>query len=130
MIVDDSDMIRERLARRLEAVKGVRITAQADDIAQAIEAFDTHKPQAVILDISMPGGNGIDVLEYIKRTCPGSIVIMLTNYALQQLRDRCMQHGADFFFDKSSEFDRAIAVLRSLAENACCPPQQSLACNE
>jgi DNA-binding NarL/FixJ family response regulator len=72
------------------------------------------KPDAVILDIQMPNSSGIDALQNIKIGGPTPVVIMLTNYAYPQYRKRCMDAGADFFFDKSTEFEEVVNVLRGL----------------
>jgi len=68
----------------------------------------------VILDIRMPGGSGIDVLEDIKKINAAPIVIILTNYPYPQYRKKCMAAGADYFFDKSSEFEKVTEVLKKL----------------
>ena len=114
LIIDDAVQVRERLRARLERIKGVAVVGEASDVQEGIAASRTLKPDAVILDIQMPGGTGIDVLEDIKRTNPGTVVIMLTNYPLPQLRRRSCEAGADFFFDKCCEFDRAIQALQQM----------------
>lgn len=62
----------------------------------------------------MPGGNGIDVLQNIKKSKPAPIVIMLTNYPYLQYRKKCMKAGAEYFFDKASEFEKVNEVLENL----------------
>jgi DNA-binding NarL/FixJ family response regulator len=54
----------------------------------------------------MPDGSGIDVLQNIKQGEAAPIVIILTNYPFPGYRQKCMQAGADFFLDKSTEFDQ------------------------
>jgi DNA-binding NarL/FixJ family response regulator len=54
------------------------------------------------------------VLETVKKDRPVPLVIMLTNFAHEQYRQKCLQLGADYFFDKSTEFDRVTEVLRKL----------------
>jgi two-component system, OmpR family, response regulator len=54
----------------------------------------------------------MEVLEHIKKERPDCLVVMLTNYGFQELRQRCMDLGADFFFNKSSEFERVFEVLK------------------
>jgi DNA-binding NarL/FixJ family response regulator len=67
----------------------------------------------VILDIQMPDASGIAVLAHIKKESPRTIVIMLTNFPLPPFRKCCPKAGADYFFDKSTEFEKVIEVLRS-----------------
>jgi CheY-like chemotaxis protein len=64
----------------------------------------------------MPGGNGIDTLEAAKTRCPAVVVIMLTAYAYPQYRKRCREAGAEYFFDKATEFERVADVLVELQQ--------------
>jgi DNA-binding NarL/FixJ family response regulator len=105
-IADDSSIVREHLVTMLEELAGIEIVGQAENVAEAINAISKLQPDAVILDILMPGGNGIEVLENIKQAGAGPLVIILTNYPYLVYRQKCMQAGADFFLDKSSEFDQ------------------------
>ena len=105
-IADDSRIVREHLVTMLEELAGIEVVGQADNVAEAIKAISKLRPDAVILDILMPGGSGIEVLENIKQAGAGPLVIILTNYPYPVYRQKCMQAGADFFLDKSSEFDQ------------------------
>jgi len=66
----------------------------------------------------MPGGSGIDVLRSIKKDRPAPIVMMLTNYPYPQYRKRCMDVGADCFFDKSSEFNMVTDALKQIIQDS------------
>lgn len=68
----------------------------------------------VILDIWMPEESGIEVLQNIKLRERVPIVIILTNYSYPQYRKRCLELGADYFFDKSTELDRMIETREKL----------------
>jgi DNA-binding NarL/FixJ family response regulator len=116
-IADDSPIVRERLGSLVGEVKGVEVIGQAGDVAEALAGIRRLRPDVVILDIQMPGGSGIEVLRQVKGEYQNCIVIMLTNYPYPQYRKRCMEAGADFFFDKSSEFEEAVRVLARLVEN-------------
>lgn len=113
-IADDSTIVRERLIDMLSGLKDLEVVGQAEDGLQAIDSIRRLKPDAVVLDIQMPNGSGIDVLQNIKMEGPTPIVIILTNYSYSQYRKRCMDAGADFFFDKSTEFEEAMKVLEGL----------------
>ena len=105
-IADDSLIVREHLVTMLDELAGIEIVGQAGNVAEAISAIRLLKPDAVILDILMPGGSGIDVLENIKQNDSTLVVIVLTNYPYPVFRQKCLQAGADFFLDKSTEFDQ------------------------
>jgi DNA-binding NarL/FixJ family response regulator len=111
-IVDDSPIVRERLVSMISELPAVQIIGQAGFAFEAIAAIEELKPDFVVLDISLPGGSGMEVLESIKGKTPAPRVIMLTNFAFEQYRQRCIQLGADYFFDKSNEFEKVMEILR------------------
>jgi DNA-binding NarL/FixJ family response regulator len=90
----------------LEELVGIEVVGQAANVAEAISAIWKLQPDVVILDILMPGGSGIKVLQNIKQAGAGPMVIILTNYPYPVFRQKCLQAGADFFLDKSTEFDQ------------------------
>lgn len=111
LVADDSLVVRERLINLLADLKDLEVVAQAEDAPEAVESIRRLKPDAVILDYRMPHGTGVDVLEGIKPNCVPAIVIILTNYPYPQYRQRCLEAGAHFFFDKSTEFEKVRDVL-------------------
>ena|SRR5688572_1297040 len=122
-VVDDSAIVRERLITLLTEVPNVTIAGEAEMARDAIAGIQRQRPDVVVLDISMPGGSGIQVLETVKKDKPAPMVIMLTNFDHPQYRERCMQLGADHFLDKSSNFERVIEIVRDFhpATPAACP---------
>ena len=113
-IVDDSQVVRDLLTNVISRLSNVEVVGRAAEVSEAIEAIRRLKPAIVVLDISMPGGSGLEVLEAAKREQPAPIVMMLTNLAYEQYREKCRQLGADYFFDKSTEFQKAKDVLIKL----------------
>jgi DNA-binding NarL/FixJ family response regulator len=105
-IADDSLIVREHLVTMLDELVGIEIVGQAEQVAEAISAIRDLQPDVVILDIRMPGGSGIDVLRNIKQDGVGPVVIILTNYPFLGYRQKCLEAGADFFLDKSTEFNQ------------------------
>ena len=118
LIVDDSVETRTRLRELLSAlpcVVGVDAVDNANDARRAIHA---QPPDVVVLDLHMPMGSGFQVLDAL-RTVPTPVTtIVLTNDPNPQWRRSCIQTGADFFFDKSVEFQRTIDVVAGLARGA------------
>ncbi|HYL81075.1 MAG TPA: response regulator transcription factor, partial [Candidatus Acidoferrum sp.] len=84
---------------------------------EAILATRRLKPDAVILDISMPGKSGIEALQAITQDTPAPLVMMLTNYPYAQYRKKCLDAGANFFYDKSTEFCKVSETFRRLTQN-------------
>jgi DNA-binding NarL/FixJ family response regulator len=97
--------------------QGIEVIGQTGDVSEAVRDIPQLNPDVVILDISMSGGSGIDVLERIRKVNKSSpVIIMLTNYPFPQYRKRCMELGADYFFDKSKEFQKIAEVLKIFRE--------------
>jgi DNA-binding NarL/FixJ family response regulator len=114
-IADDSLEIRNRIITMLSDLETVDMIGEAENVEDAINSIREIKPDVVILDIRMPGGSGIDVLENIDKRNRVPVVIMLTNYPYPQYRKKCMDAGADFFFDKSGEFEKVIEVVGGIS---------------
>jgi len=115
-IVDDSEVVVERLADLLEDVPGAELVGQAADVPEAVDGIQRMKPDAIILDLQIPGGSGLDVLRAIRPNHPHLQVLICTNYPYPQYREECMTAGANFFLDKSVEFGKIPAILRELIE--------------
>jgi DNA-binding NarL/FixJ family response regulator len=114
-IVDDSEVVRNLLTHMVSRLPNVEVVGCAAGVTEAIEAIGRLKPTIIVLDIAMPGGSGLEVLEAAKRETPSPIVMMFTNLAYEQYRERCQMLGADYFFDKSTEFQKAREMLIKLA---------------
>ncbi|MCU0522785.1 MAG: response regulator transcription factor [Anaerolineae bacterium] len=117
IICDDSTAVRERLVSMVLDLPEVDVVGQAEDVPGSLEAILRSRPDVVILDIRMPGGNGIDVLRKVKKMTPAPKVIMLTNYAYAQYRKESNEASADFFLDKSTEFDQIPLALEQIRQD-------------
>ncbi len=76
--------------------------------------IEIERPDIVILDIKMIGGNGIDVLKSIREHGIDSTVIMFTHYPYPQYEKACMEAGADYFFHKATEFEQMMDTIQTL----------------
>lgn len=115
-IADDSRAVVERLADLLEDVPGAELVGQAGDVPEAVRRIQKMKPDALILDLQMPGGSGLDVLRAIRMEEPRIFVLVFTNYPYPQFREECLSAGANFFLDKSKEFEKIPDILRGLIQ--------------
>jgi len=119
-IVDDSEIMRERLSMLILSIEGVEISGEAETEDEAIKAIMELKPDIVILDIMLKKGNGINVLRELKKQNSTSTVIMLTSYIYPQYVRKCLGLGANFIFNKNSDIEELINTLRSFKNN-CLP---------
>ena len=113
-IVEDSASIRERLSAMLGGIEGVTVVGQAETPGEALEGILRTRPDSVVLDIHLVGGTGIEVLRQAHLQIPGTVFIVLTNYPNAQYRRICMEAGAAYFFDKSSEIAKVREVIEGL----------------
>lgn len=109
LIVDDSSAVYGRLLEMLGGVAHLTALSIARSLSEAVEKNRLLCPDAVVLDVRLPDGNGLDALSLIKRDSPHTRVFMFTNQA--EYCDRAMRAGADGFFDKSMEFEALVAQL-------------------
>jgi DNA-binding NarL/FixJ family response regulator len=117
-IVDDSDQIRASIKDMLSDVPGVEIAGEASHVGNLIETIKRVRPHVIILDIRMPGGNGFSVLKEIKKELPSIIVIMFTDYSYDLYRKKSMELGADFFLEKSSDFEQIYTLLNNWTKDS------------
>ncbi len=111
LIVDDSQIICNKITQLLSDEPNVEIVGHALTGMQALQYVNEFLPDVVLLDISMPGFNGIDILTWIRNRYRDMKVIMLTNYSDNQYRTRCSSLGANLFFDKSTEFEKVPSAI-------------------
>jgi len=114
LIVDDSPLIIERLSELLKELDHIDIIVNAGNYEDAIEMLTTKNIDTVLLDIHLPGKNGIALLKYIKAIYPDIKVIMLSNQATGFYRSICKNAGASYFIDKSKEFESIPTIISSL----------------
>lgn len=102
LIVDDSDLLQSRLKKSILEVDRSIDIEQAYSFMQAIDLFVSFLPCKIILDIALPDGSGIDLLKKFKVEKPDIKIIILTNFPTSEFKKRCIELGADYFFDKSN----------------------------
>jgi len=117
LIVDDSKIVCEGLRRLLGNNVDVKVVGQAHNAREAITAISEFEPDAVILDIRMPGQSGIEVLKDIRDRKLPIRVIMLTNYPYPQYRKKCEELGADYFIDKVTEIEKIPELFEQIVKN-------------
>ena len=119
LLGDDHKIVREGLKMVLADDPGLQVVAEADtgpgvletvQVLQGLQGLDV-----VLLDIALPGMDGLDVLQNLRRDWPGLPVLMLSTYPERQYAVRCIQLGASGYLNKSADPDALMAALRQVA---------------
>jgi len=115
LLVEDSLPIRQRLHSLVTESGLARVVAEASSVTVALAEFERVAPDAVVLDLRLTDGTGYVLLDAIKRSRPSCKVIVMTNFAEPETRERCLQQGADHFLEKSTDFELVPALLAGRA---------------
>jgi DNA-binding NarL/FixJ family response regulator len=110
LVVEDAAPVRARVVALLREA-GLEIVGEAATATEALELLSSLHPDAVVLDLQLADGNGMDILRALKTHVPSPLVAVLTNSAQAEYRARCLSLGADYFFDKSRDFDAVAGAL-------------------
>ncbi|MDP4734527.1 MAG: response regulator transcription factor [Limnohabitans sp.] len=119
LLGDDHKIVREGLKMVLADDPGLQVVAEADsgpgvlDMVHALQG--PLGVDVVLLDIAMPGMDGLNVLQNLRRDWPGLPVLMLSTYPEKQYAVRCIQLGASGYLNKSTNTDALVAALRRVA---------------
>ena len=117
LIADDSRLMRERIRETISIFSSVEIVCEPENGIQALEELNNHNPDLAILDIRMPDKNGLEILKEYRAKNKTTKIIILTNYAYDQYKDRAFENGADYFYSKSEDFDKIAAVVAAILKN-------------
>lgn len=117
VIVEDSKLLIERLIESITDPGRIEVVGLADKERDAIELLRRGDAQAVILDIYLAEGNGLNVLREIRRDRSKTdlTIIVLTNEVSPGCRTESMRLGADYFLDKSIEIDQLNGILSDIS---------------
>ncbi|MFD5653432.1 response regulator [Streptomyces sp. NPDC127039] len=118
LIADDEPMIRAGVRAVLATAADIDVVAEAADGHDAVELVRRHRPAVAVLDIRMPGLNGIDAAAEIRTAVPGTGVIMLTTFGEDDYILQALGGGAAGFLIKSGEPEELLTGVRAVAGGA------------
>jgi DNA-binding NarL/FixJ family response regulator len=110
-IVEDSALMYARISQAVKAIDGLFVSGAASDALGALKAIRAATPDALIVDIQLRVGSGLDVVKQIKAERPQTRAMVLTNSATEPYRHAARVAGADHFLDKSIEFGQLAGIL-------------------
>jgi YesN/AraC family two-component response regulator len=119
LIADDSADFRMRIRNLVLSHSKVQIVGECNNGVAAMILIQETSPDMIILDIRMPVMTGFQVLKKIKEQRIKTISCILTSYAYPAYRKRCLEEGADYFFNKSDDFIEINSVIERFLKTEC-----------
>jgi two-component system chemotaxis response regulator CheY len=116
LIVDDSSFIRSLIVDTLQGTE-FEIVGQADNGADAIKLYNSLRPDLLLLDLIMPSGTGLEVLERLIKDYPGAQAIMISSLGTEDMVVECLQRGARHFIRKPFDRETLLRELRRHTRN-------------
>jgi DNA-binding NarL/FixJ family response regulator len=115
-VVEDSAAVRERLVEMIQDVKDIEVVGEAATYDTAVAGIINTRPDVAVLDIKLANetGSGIDALVEVRKTLPGIRAIILSNYSTPQHLKASADAGAEYFLDKSIDFERVAEILEHM----------------
>lgn len=114
LLVDDHQLLRQGLRRAVEEA-GFDVVAEAGDGQEAVRLAAQHRPDLVLMDVSMPLLDGIEATRQIRGTSPDSRVVILTMHGEEDVVDRALRAGAVGYLVKDCTMDQVAETLRAAA---------------
>lgn len=111
LIADDHAMLLDALQRQFDADPAFEVAGTADGAEGVCHMAATCRPDAVLLDIQLGEGSGLDAIGTIRATCPKAQIVMISMFEQEMYRDRAFELGADAYVTKGAGFDQLRAVL-------------------
>jgi len=111
MLVEDNAIFRESLRDSLRLQFPSMEIAEAGNGREALERINSLSPNLIFMDIRLPGQNGLELTEKIKKLYPEIVIIVLTSYDLPEYREAAARFKADHFFAKDSMTHQGVNAL-------------------
>lgn len=113
IIVEDNELVLYQLMRLVAKQPAIRVAGVATSEDDAVSVILAEQPDAVLLDLSLATGTGMNVLKRIRVAGSAARVLVLTNHTIEIMRRTCEALGIDGFYDKSHEVQACLDQLYS-----------------
>lgn len=118
LLADDHSIVRDGLRRIVEESGNMEVVAEADDGHEAIQKTRDHTPDVVVVDISMPGLDGLEVISRLSTDFPDLPILVLTMHEEEQYVVRAIEAGAKGYLTKKSAPEQLVTAIRKVYEGA------------
>jgi DNA-binding NarL/FixJ family response regulator len=116
LIVDDHEVVREGLRLSLSRAPHIRVIGEAGDGAGAVELVERRKPDVVIMDVRMPGMNGLEATKEIMKRSPETAVLIFTAFSERSLLARGLESGAKGYILKEAPHETLLRAIERVAK--------------
>ena len=116
LIVDDHEVVREGLRLSLSRAPHIRVIGEASDGAAAVELAERRKPNVVIMDVRMPGMDGLEATRLLSERVPESKVLIFTAYSERSLLSRGLESGAKGYILKEAPHQTLVRAIEKVAQ--------------
>jgi DNA-binding NarL/FixJ family response regulator len=117
LLADDHETVREGLKAILNGQADMEVVGQAADGREAVTRAEELDPDVIIMDVSMPGANGLEATQAVKACCPRTRVITLTRHRDEGYVHELLRAGASGYVLKQSRADELLHAVRTVASN-------------
>ena len=125
VLADDHFVTRQGTRQVLDSQPDMDVVAEAADGAEAIRVAQALRPDLLVLDISMPVVNGIEVAREVRQRLPATRIVVLTGYDNRQYAEAMTRLGVDAFLSKTSAAGQLISTIRAASAGGEVPPDAS-----
>jgi two-component system invasion response regulator UvrY len=116
LIADDHPLIREGLKKTLDGEIGIQVVCEASNGQETLDRVQQHDVHVVVMDFSMPGLSGIDVIKELKRQKPKLPILVLSMYPEERYGIRLIKAGAAGYLTKEGASENLVKAIRKVAE--------------
>ncbi len=116
VLADDEALLRKALAALLALEDGITVLAEAQDGESAVQTTLRHEPDVLVIDLEMPGVDGLGAVAEIRRARPHQVILMLTRHARPGVLRKALKLGVQGFASKSAEPAHITSIINALHE--------------
>ncbi len=117
MLVEDNEAFRDSLKTILSYRYPLMQLIEAGDGKEALRKIDISPPDLVFMDIHLPDENGLELTQMLKTRHPNVVVVILSNYDIQEYRETAYRNGADYFVSKDSSMGDFLSLIEWIIGN-------------
>jgi DNA-binding NarL/FixJ family response regulator len=114
-VCDDVAELRALVRLSFEEAGDIEVVGEAPDAESALEAIAGARPDVVVLDLSMPGLDGLEAIPKIRDAAPGAAIVVYSGFGAEKMEGRALELGADRYLEKGAPMDELCGAVREAA---------------